>query len=439
MCAVALLSISLSACSEEAREVAPPAPEGAALKPIPELRFAGASLILVLRRVATEARLLLVVDEYRDPESSPDLLYYNVDADLPVGPVHQALEVLAKLSQAFDFRIEQNQIYVRSKALAGSQTPLDVPFLKAREWNGALPKLTRFIMKRAPRTLVRAVPTQGQPYYQKVSLQIDRGDSVIDVLRKYSRVVNRGLLIRRAGHLVSEEEGKTSFMASTVELWGPLEVASYVPAMRQDRSIVTALALGQEVTGTPIAVFDRTVIRDLRGALDYPLKKYNPDYEFVENMDSMGKNKLEGGFNFSWSMQDGVAVVRSSRMELFVSGHDLLHESLSGGRFSGTLSEFVRWLTAHRVEPSERRLMAGEITGEGARGELEIADGTTVQQALIDFARAADEGLYYLIMESDQVDPQAAASPTASQGAFISRLDDWMNPADRPGDVARAD
>ena len=61
--------------------------------------------------------------------------------------------------------------------------------------------------------------------------------------------------------------------------------------------------------------------------------------------------RVVGDLNFSWKLVDGVAVVHSARKDLFISGTDLLREPLSGGEFEGTLSEFVRWLSGHRVSP----------------------------------------------------------------------------------------
>jgi hypothetical protein len=434
--ALALLAFTLSACQEDTSP-SRPAPTGAALTPVPALRFAGASALLVLRRVAAEANLLLVVDEFKDAESNPDLLYVDVDVDLPAGPVYEALMKLEELTEAFGFAIHENVIYVRSRRLTESSTQLDANFLKAHEFSGALPKLTRYLMKRAPRTLLRSLPSEGQPYHQKVTLQIERGDSVIDVLLRYSIAANRGLWIQRAGHLVEEEEEGTSFMASTVQLWSNPGVVTYVPTLRQTQSVVTALADAQRITKTPIAVFDRAVIPDLRGALDYQVKVYREAYTFEENMRALGHNARGPNPDFDWAMQDGVAVVRSGHHQLWVSGLDLLEEKVAGGGFEGTLPELVRWINQQRVAPTPRRLMGGEITGSGRRGALEVAEGTTLRQVLIDFARASGEGFNYVIVESAQVEAEDVSDPRRSRGAFITRLSDWVGQEELKVDTAR--
>ena len=65
--------------------------------------------------------------------------------------------------------------------------------------------LTQWIAAMRPGTFMRMGPAAGLPMYKKVKLQIDKDDTVLEILKRYARGIGHGVRLRRAGYPVSEE------------------------------------------------------------------------------------------------------------------------------------------------------------------------------------------------------------------------------------------
>ena len=88
--------------------------------------------------------------------------------------------------------------------------------------------------------------------------------------------------------------------------------------------------------------------------------------------------------DYTWEWLDGVIHVRSRFYSFNLPGQDLLNDTVTAGKFEGTLPELARWINENRSKPPKKVLMGGEITGKGPASKLEIAEGTTVEEALLD-------------------------------------------------------
>ena len=124
-----------------------------------------------------------------------------------------------------------------------------------------------------------------------------------------------------------------------------------------------------------------------------------------------------------WTEDDGVYVVKRRSFQFFITGHDLLAEKVRGGSFEGRLGDLIRWLNTNRRSPSPRVLMGGEITADAPVAKFEIDDGTSVQQALVQYARVTGDGWNLVIRDS--TDPMRPLTGTWS-GAYVTRLSDWL-------------
>jgi hypothetical protein len=103
-----------------------------------------------------------------------------------------------------------------------------------------------------------------------------------------------------------------------------------------------------------------------------------------------------------------------------------LNDTVTGGKFEGTLPELARWINENRSKPPKKVLMGGEITGKGPASKLEIAEGTTVEEALLDFARASGAGWNLVLIDELTPDAPVRELPAnAWLGAYLMPLESW--------------
>jgi hypothetical protein len=139
-------------------------------------------------------------------------------------------------------------------------------------------------------------------------------------------------------------------------------------------------------------------------------------------LDELGYQGEGNPRDYEWSMVNGVPVLKSERFLFFLPGRELLDEKLRGGSFEGTLAELTRWIHEHRKQPSTKLLMGGEIRPDVERAKLDVAEDTTILEALLSFARATNQG--FVVVLRDSLSP-AKPLDEVWAGAFISRLSDW--------------
>ena len=418
-----LLLLGAGACDE------PPHSSADSQYAIPALRFAGVDLVYALRRVAGEAGLLLVLDEIRpDGATAQDLGFERVDTDLEPGPAERALETLRRASEgAFHYRIEEGLLIVRSIASLDEQTFLDREILPAASIEVDFNGMVDWIMARAPDALLLRGARRGQPVFKRVALDIPERSSVMDVFLIYARAVESGLRIRRAGYPLPDGR-RDLVVANTVGLWESLRDPVPVPDIRQAPSIIYALAqVAERNPGVVLCVFDRSILMDNRGTLNFT-SKVDRGLPLEQALSAIADQGTNHPADFRWLREDGVIKVQARMYGSLQTGRGLMAEKLHGGRFRGSLGGLVRWLNANRMLPSPKLLLGGEVVPGAELAEIEMADGSTVEQALTQFALATGQGIVVVVKDSPT---QAEPLRGTWSGAWVSRLVEW-GPSGRP-------
>ena len=419
---IAVLISNTVGCGEE-MEASKPPPQTQTT--VPALRFAGVDLIYALRRVAAEAELLLALDEIQPRDLGPDLNRFGVDLDLPAGPVQKVLEELKRETGAFDFKISDNLIYVRSQLSLQQTTGFDMKDLPAAQLKVNIEELVKWIMVNRRSTYLKVKRVRGEPMFRVVELNVAEKSSVLDLLLMYVKKANRGWRIRRAGQSTHDPQGRLGIVANTVALWGPLDKPNKLSRIRMEDSIVAALASVSERTKTPICIKDASPLGNFRGWLDYG-HKTDPQMDARESVGTLAwAGVTSTGDHFSWESLNGVIRVDSQFYTRRLPGQDLLNDTVKGGKFDGTLPELARWLNRNRTKPAQKTLMGGEITGDGPRAQLEIADGSSVEAVLLDFAQASGSGWNLVLLEPDPERPSSQPHAKYWDGAFLTPLALW--------------
>lgn len=403
--------------------------------PVPQLRFAGVDLKYALRRVAGSAGLLIVIDELRQPGTfSEDLAMERIDVDLPAGDVKTALEALYEAVPAFDYRVEDGLLLVRSRRVLSEVTAIDLKDLPASNVTVDFRGLLAHIMSQRPRTFLRAGNIVGLPARVKVPLEIKEGDSVLDVFVQFARKTNTGLLIRRAGYQVSEDvvsegsvpKGAVLITATTVRMIRDMPEPQPLTRWRNRKSLVKTLAGIQARADKPFVVRDRSLLMDNRGELNFKRGNDLPTRPVDWVLTELGRGKDGRRDRFSWTEDDDFVHVDSTAFDDFPTGRVILEEELEAGVFEGTLAELARFITHNRKNPSDKVMMGGEIVADAPKARIEVTDGMTVQELMYAFARETGEGWVYVIRDNRY--PHQTMVEGTWSGAYLSRLSDWGQP-----------
>jgi hypothetical protein len=420
---IAALGLASAACEpQEERKV-----EGEYL--VSELRFAGVDLIYALRRVAGEAGVLLVLDEIRPQDASlQDLGFERIDVDLEAGPIQQQLETLREQVQgAFDYKLVDDLLVVRSIKSLKAETALDRATVPKGTLEANFKELVHWIYASAPGSLLRMGARIGQPVYKKVTLKIPPNTSVMELFLMYAKEVGSGLRIRRAGYMYKDGQND-KVVANTVGLWQKLDKPLPLLRSRQGRSAIWTLAAVEGRTGVPLAVIDRSVMNDNRGTLNFSTR-IDPKTPAEDSVDVLSGATEDTPGSYQWVNEDGLIKIKTHIYLYYLPGRDLLEEKVNGGTFEGTLAELTRWLNANRKNPSPKFLMGGEIVPEKKSAKIEVADGSSIEEVLNQFARAAGAG--WVVNIKDSVTPLQPLTDTWA-GAWVTSLDEWGPAGDLP-------
>ena len=299
---------------------------------IPELRFAGVDVVYALRRVVGEDGRILVVDEVKPRGAFGDLQFRRVDVDLRSAPLEEMLRQLRAAGGGFDYEIGPKLVYVRANLATDVKTDLDVPGFPEGRFEGTFEELVQAIMAATPKMFLRTRPLLAPPAYKKYAIDVPAGSSVIDVLLRFAEESGIGWYMSRAGYEVGEKDGGTLVHASSVRLWMPLSEPRPLPARRSEYSTSMALAKMSLRTGTPVCVFDRSLLGFNRGSLDHE-PFIDPDLPIAKSLDVLA-NKLGNEF-YSWEWEDDVAVVKSRIFKRVPRKYSFVLRALRGGDSRG--------------------------------------------------------------------------------------------------------
>jgi hypothetical protein len=401
---------------------------------MPELRFAGVDLIYALRRVAAVSDRMLLLDEVRPGPYAADLTLVRVDLDLPPAPVAEALERLKHHTRRFDYRLEPDLIYVRSDVRLKSPTGIDAPQLEGGTFRGNLRDLSAWIRGQLPTAFIRGEAKVGQPVFTEVEFEVPPRSTILDVYTQYARVLNRGWRMRRAGYMIDKAEsgGKTqaTFVSSTVEQWSQLDRPYRVYPGRDWETALRAIASISKRTGVPICVADRSLLVRNRGNLDL-YGGIDGNLEVEVALSQLRGRREEP--RFRWERVDGVIYIHTDLYDYGDKGEGLLVQPLRGGHFEGSLPEFARWINDHLAADTRMTVMGGEITGSEDRFAVDIEEGSTVEEALMEVTRQTGQGWVFVAQEvttpsDDPTKPKSSGG--AWGGGYLTYLSDWLEPPD---------
>jgi hypothetical protein len=417
----AVLLVGVTGCGSKEDSGAPGMPK------IRAMRFAGSDLEYALERIAAEAGMPLALDQIRAGDNTPDLGFYRVDVDLPAGPVDEVLRKLKESAGGIDFEIVDGVIYVRSNQLVTSKTPVDLPLLPKKSFKGTINTLVDYVQKSIPKSYLTVERVVGNPEPPEAEFEIADKASVKDVLLQYARATKLGWTMMRAGNVVVDPQHGLAVVATGIQMRYPRTSTSRRPQIFNLMSTTGALARASQRLGVAMLVLDRSVLMNTRGFLNFSSQMEQP-----LPLDECLADLAQSGFgpeswHFKWKMDDGVPVIESRDFLALLAGRDLLREELLAGEFEGSLPEFTRWLNTHRKSSTHEVLMGGEIVPGQKRGKLTIAPGTTLQQALVAFARASGVSIHFVLLGStNPLSGKLVTHPAAWQGAFVQDLAEWI-------------
>jgi hypothetical protein len=355
------------------------------------LHLGGVDVIYAVRRVAGEAGVPVLVDEVFPKDAFGDLDFRRVELDFEGGTLEAALTQLRESSSGWSFELEDRVLYVRSDQVAKVLPQLDEPSVGGGSLEADLPGVIQWFMHRGvPAYLVPQ--SQAGVEAPKVKLELPERSSAIRVLRDWVAASGVGLRVRRAGYLQRIDEERIAIVGSTVTPWSALTEPRYLPPGRGPQTSVRALAQIELRTKTPICALDQSVLGDPRGSLDQD-GVIDPNQPLEESLDLLGNDQTGRPSKFLWRRDGALVTVMARSFASFAQRDLLAHEKLRAGKVRGTLVDLAEWINANRIEPSQRVLMMGENPGTLPVAEIEIAEGSTVLAALLDFARASGAGL----------------------------------------------
>lgn len=401
---------------------------------VPELKFSGSDLIYVLRRLAGEAGIPLVLDELRSPETTmEDLARITVDLDIEAGSLGDAMSAVQQAATGqFEHRVEDGALVVRSSRVLEGESQLDVPGFGPQSLNTDLAKLIQQAAKIMPPGLLRLEQSDPVAKAGEALIEIPEGSSIVDMLVLYSRASGTGIRIRRGGY---EYKGPavpknpypgmkmTTFLANTVQPWPPIKTArTNLPPAPRGLTTIAALAQIQERTKTPVCVIDRALHWKSSGSLIF-VRGPDPLEPLEESLTALTAWRRPGPPSYEWDRVGSVVSVHSSAFLQEITGKELLEAHVNAGHFEGTLAGLTRWINRNRKSPSSERLLGGEIDASQPSAVIDIADDSTVEEVLYQFAAAAGEGWNLVAWEPAAPTEQAAGS---AAGAFVTRLSEWM-------------
>ena len=394
---------------------------------IKALRFAGVDLEYALQRVAAEAGMPLALDQIRPEDNTPDLGLYRVEVDLPAGPVDAALRKLMEVAGGIDFEIVDGVIYVRSNLLIGTKTPIDLPLLAKTSFKGNISDLAVHIKTSIPSSYVGVERVIGDPEPPEVEFEIADKASVKDVLLQYARAAKLGWTMLRAGNVVVDPTLGAAIVGTSIRVAYPRTSTSRKPLVHNWMSTTGALASESARLRVPMLVLDRTVFLTTRGFLDLSSQKAMglPLKETLDDLAQSGWGPER--WHFKWKMDGDVPIIESRDFLRRLTGRDLLRAELLAGEFDGSLPDLARWMNSHMKQRTGEVFMGGEIAEGQPRGKIMIAPGTTVQQALVAFAKNSGVSPYVVLVDSmNPLSGRLLTHPNAWQGAYLQDLSEWM-------------
>jgi hypothetical protein len=383
----------------------------------PAFAFAGVDLLYALRRITAESGVTLCIDALAEPDGSLDLELSTVDIDLHAGPVEDSLAELRDAAGVFDFWLDGDLLYVRSHGSRDSPSVLDRAGLGPEAFEGNVDQLVALIDQRLSPAVLRVTRTGAAPRERRVRrIEIPAGGDVVDALIRYARRATAGWVLRRSRVPASNGD---AHIAATLEFEGPLDEPERLRRRWvQPRTLIHSLADASSRLQQPVLVLDRSVFRDIRGRLYFEWRP-DPQLGLHATFELLKQGRAQRPDHFSYALDGAVPVVRSRHYDAQAGGAELLERRLPGGSFEGSLPSYCRWLN-RQLGDAVPRLLGGEPGPDAPVASLELRPGTTLYEALMQFAVASGVGINVVLR-----DPM---NPGPTQGAGTGLVDAWVQP-----------
>ena len=178
-------------------------------------------------------------------------------------------------------------------------------------------------------------------------------------------------------------------VASTLDILDRQDVPQRVPAGASRKSLTGSLGEVAARTGVPLCVLDRALLFDARGSLAYPRRVDRgwPIDEVLRLLALRGDNQPP---DFTTHPDDGLFLIRSRHYD--AAAVAFLEHQLAAETFRGSLPDLAEKINASLFSAEAKLLSAGEIWHEDASVRLEIAEGASVLEVLLGFARKSGRG-----------------------------------------------
>jgi hypothetical protein len=379
-------------------------------------------LVYALRRVAGEASLPLALDELRPFAGGEGLSSRWVDLDLRAGTAEQALRGLQQHVGGFTHEFRHGLIHVRTAVKPGVDTGIDRKEIGDGTFEGDLKGLGAWVQSVRPNTFLGVHLEVGHPVGPNVKLRVPANSSVLDVLLLYAKESGVGWRLRRAGQRFPVSTHQTAIISTEVQPWKALTEPHHTAPFRQHGSMIQSLGQIAARTGATICVIDAAPLLLNRGTLDHALGA-DAGFTLEKTLNELAAMHMPNSPpNMTWQQLDGITFVRAEALDRFPILEETLKDQLSEGEFHGSLPELGRWISHRLAETSGRRIAAGEIVPDGPRARLHVEPGTTVEQLLLDFARATGQGWYLVIRDRRK---KGSPHPRPWHGAYLSDVLEW--------------
>ena len=251
--------------------------------------------------------------------------------------------------------------------------------------------------------------------------------NAVEMLIQFARVSKLNWKMSRGGQVVNDPKQGASIVGTSVQLRNTRKSISRRPQIFNPMATIGALASCSSRLGVPLLVLDRSLFMNTRGFLNITLER-EQKLPLKEDLDELAQSGWgPEKWHFKWKMDGDVPVIESRDYLDRLAGRDLLRMELLAGEFEGSLPELARWINAHMKARTTEVLMGGEIAEGQRRAKLTIAPGTTVQQALVAFAKSSGVSPYVLLLgPTNPISGKLLTHPNAWRGAFVQDLSEWI-------------
>ena len=181
-------------------------------------------------------------------------------------------------------------------------------------------------------------------------------------------------------------------VASTLDILDRQDIPQRVPSGASRKSLAGSLGEVEARTGVPLCVLDRALLFDARGSIAYP-RRVERSWPIDEVLRLLALRGDDQPPDFTTHPDDGLFLIRTRHYDTAAPETvAFLEHQLAAETFRGSLPDLAEQINASLFSAEEKLLSAGEIWHKDASVRLEIAEGASVLEVLLGFARKRGRG-----------------------------------------------